>query len=122
MVAAIFIGAIIFLLFFIAWSVTFFFVIPLTFQYDLSPGDAIKLSARAAWANFGGLVVLAIMNMLVGLLGILMICVGIFLISIPVATVAYAVAYRQVFPRIKKEFINEPPPPTEYGFGGAQYS
>ena len=119
MVAAIIIGMIIFLLFFIAWSVTFFFVVPLTFEYDLSPGEAIKLSAKAAWANFGGLVVLAIMNMLVGLLGMLMICVGIFLISIPVATVAYAVAYRQVFPRLKREFINEPPPPTAYGNFGS---
>ena len=122
MIAAIIIGAIIFLLFFIAWSVTFFFVVPLTFEYDLSPGEAIKLSARAAWANFGGLVVLAIMNTLVGLLGVLLICVGIFLVSVPVITIAYAVAYRQVFPRIKQQFNMAPPPPTEYGFGGAQYS
>jgi hypothetical protein len=109
------------MLFWIAWSTTFLFVIPLTFEYDLKPVDAIKVSARAAWANFGGLVVLNIMLMLIGILGMLMICVGIFLLSIPMTLIAHAVVYRSIFPRIQNECRNMmPPPPNAYGDFGAQ--
>jgi hypothetical protein len=111
---------IVIMLFWIAWSTTFLFVIPLTFEYDLKPLEAIKVSARAAWANFGALVVLNIMLFLVGLLGMLMICVGIFLVSIPVTLIAHAVVYRRIFPRMQEEFRNMmPPPPNTYGDFGA---
>lgn len=119
-VGVIIIVAIAFLIFYIAWVVVFYFAIPLTFEYDLGPGEAIKLSARAAWANLGGIVVLAIMSFFVGLLGLLMLCIGIFFITIPVTMVAYAVAYRQVFPYVRRDINFNPPPPTEYGFGGGQ--
>lgn len=103
---------------YIAWCSVFLFTIPLTFEFDLKPLDAIKVSARAAWANFGGLITLNIMLFLVGILGVLMICIGIFLVSIPVTLIAHAVVYRRIFPRIQNDFRNMmPPPPNEYGFG-----
>ena len=109
------------MLIWIAWSTTFLFVIPLTFEHDLKPLDAIKVSARAGWGNFGGLIVMNIMLFLVGVLGMLMLCVGIFLISIPVTLIAHAVAYRRIFPRIQNNFGNMmPPPPSVYGDFGAR--
>lgn len=110
-------------IFWIVWAVVFYFVVPLTLEYDLGLVETIKLSARAAWANLGGIVVLFIMTILVSLLGMLMLCVGIFLVSIPVTLVAYAVAYRQVFPYVRpREFNINPPPPSAYGFGGGNYA
>jgi hypothetical protein len=105
-----------FFVLYIVWAIVFYFAIPLTYEYDLGTIDSIKLSARAAWANLGAIIVMAVMLMLVGLLGFLLLCVGIFLISIPVSMVAYAVAYRQVFPYIRRDFNFNPPPPAEYGF------
>ena len=112
---------IVMMLFWIAWATTFLFVIPLTFEYDLKPLDAIKLSARAGWGNFGGLLVMNVMIMLVGLLGMLMLCIGLFLISVPVTFVAHAVAYRWIFPRMQQQLGNMmPPPPSAYGDFGAR--
>ncbi len=110
------------LVFYVAWSITMYFAIPLTFEYDLPPVEAIELSARAGWSNLGGLIVLAIMIALVGILGMLMLCVGIFLVAIPISIVAHAVAYRQVFPRLQNIQNMMPPPPDAYGFqGGGQF-
>jgi uncharacterized membrane protein len=115
-VIAIIIGAFVFFLFFITWSVTFYFAIPLTYEYDLPPMEAIKLSARAGWSNFGGLVVITLMLWLVGILGVLLLCIGVLLVSVPVTIVAHAVAYRHVFPRIRQNMQNMmPPPPHVYG-------
>lgn len=99
------------------WSV-FFFAVPLVMEYDLSPMEAIKLSARAAMANIGGLLLLMIFEFFVSLLGVLLICVGMLLISIPVIYLANAFAYRQVFPWIQREINMAPPTPDQYGFGG----
>ncbi len=106
---------IVFFILWIGWVVVFYFAIPLTFEHDLGPVETIKLSARAAWANFGGIVGLGVVSFFVGLLGMLMICIGIFLVSIPITMVAYAVAYRQVFPRTERNVNFSPPPPTAYG-------
>jgi uncharacterized membrane protein len=91
-------------------------------EYDLGPGEAIKLSIQAAMNNLGGLFVFMILSGLVMLLGMLMLCVGMFLISIPVWFLAGAFVYRMVFPDTMKPFNMAPPPPTEYGFGGSQYA
>lgn len=105
----------VFFIFAIVWWAIFFFAVPLAFEYDLTPVDAIKLSARAAMANIGGMIVLFILQILVMFLGMLLICVGMFLISIPIMYVANAFAYRQVFPLIERNFNMSPPPPTVYG-------
>lgn len=47
--------AVVIILFAVIWRMLLFFAIPLAMEYDLSPVDAIKLSAQAAMANIGGL-------------------------------------------------------------------
>lgn len=98
----------------IVWSIALSFAVPLIMEHDLSVGDALVTSMKAAASNPGGLIVLIILEVLVGLLGIIAICVGL-LVAIPVIYTANVFAYRMVFPYIERTFNMTPPPPTEYG-------
>lgn len=110
------VGLAIFLIFSILWYLAFFFAIPLVMDRDLPPVEALKLSARAGFSNIGGFILLMILLALVGFIGMLMCVFGFFLISMPVMYAAYAMAYRQVFPYIGGDIINNlPPPPGTYG-------
>ncbi len=116
MIILIVILILVFMVFGFLWWAAFFFAVPLAMEHDLGPMDAIKLSARAGMSNLGGLLVLMIFMFLVGLLGVLMLCIGMFLVSIPIIFVANAFAYRQVFPYLEQQRFNmNPPPPTAYG-------
>ena len=106
------------ILFGIAWRVLLFFAIPIALERDLGPVDAMRLSAKAAMSNVGGLIVLFIFEFLLALLGIIALCIGIFFV-IPIIYAANAFAYRQVFPLIQQNFNMTPPPPTTYGDFGS---
>lgn len=105
----------VFVIFALVWWAIFFFAIPLAFEHDLGPVDAIKLSARAALGNIGGLIVLLIFEILIGILGTLMCGIGVIFISVPIIYVANAFVYRQVFPDVNPQFNMTPPPPASYG-------
>lgn len=114
MLVIIIIVSIIAILFSIAWGITFAFAIPIAMEQDIGAIDAIKLSAKAGWSNIGGIIVLAILLGLISLGGVLVLCIGFFLV-LPVIYVAWAFAYRQVFPDvIQSPFQNAPPPPDYY--------
>ena len=110
--------AVVLILFGIAWRVLLFFAIPIALERDLGPVDAMRLSAKAAMSNLGGLIVLFIFEFLLALLGIIALCIGIFFV-IPIIYAANAFAYRQVFPLIQQNFNMTPPPPTTYGDFGS---
>ena len=102
-------------LFSIAWTVLLTFAIPLVMEHDLSVGEALLTSVKAAGSNLGGLILLIILEAFVGLLGIIAICIGIF-VAIPVIYTANVIAYRYVFPQVRRQDFNTgPPPPTAYG-------
>ncbi len=107
--------AVVFFIFSIGWSITFWFAVPLIIEHDIGPIEAIKLSARAGWGNFIGLLVLLILSALILFAGFVAICIGMFLV-IPLLYAASAFAYRQVFPALERgpATFNTPPPPTEY--------
>ncbi len=108
------VGAVVLMIFSIVWAITFAFAIPITMEQNIGPIDAIKLSGRAAWGNVGGIIVLAILSFLLALVGVLALCVGVFFV-LPVIWVAWAFAYRQVFPDLNpSDFRREPPPPDAY--------
>jgi uncharacterized membrane protein len=112
--------ALVLILFAIVWRFLLFFAIPLAMEHDLSPVDAMKLSAQAAMGNIGGLIVLFIFEFLVALLGMIMCFVGLIFISVPIIYAANAFAYRMVFPWFEQKFGNmTPPPPSAYGDFGA---
>jgi hypothetical protein len=91
----------VFLLVVIALSVVlgvlFAFTYPLIVDRKLTGVQALKTSVRAALGNFGGLLGLVLLNMLLGIVGYLACIVGVFFIM-PVTFAANAVAYRRVFP------------------------
>lgn len=90
-------AALAFAIFGLIWKTLLFFAVPLAVEYGIGPLEAIKLSVSAALSNIGGLIVLTILEALVAFVGILALCIGIF-VAIPVIWAANAFAYRQVFP------------------------
>jgi uncharacterized membrane protein len=106
--------AVAFLIFSIFWGIAFFFAVPLAMEHNLGPIEAIKLSASAGFSNAGGIILLFILSVLVALLGLIALCLGIF-VAIPVIYAANAIAYRHVFPRLSQSRWNTPPPPSAYG-------
>jgi hypothetical protein len=88
------------------------FAFPLLVDRRLSSWEAMKLSARAALKNIGGIAGMIGVNFLLVLAGELAFCIGLYLV-IPMITAANLVAYRKVFPRQSNPPF-EPPPPAAY--------
>lgn len=75
------------------------FTFPLIIDRKLSSWDAIKLSARAALKNVGGIAGLIGVNFGLIVVGLLAFCAGVYFV-IPVMTATSLVAYRKVFPKL----------------------
>src|SRR5438309_6580033 len=94
-------------------EIFFMFAFPLVADRKMSGLDAVKLSFRAAKANFGGVLGLVLLNGLFSIVGLLCCIVGLYF-YLPVSLAAQAVAYRRVFPEIAAEFTSPPPPPGSW--------
>jgi hypothetical protein len=94
-------------------SVIFTFAYPLIVDRRLSGVEAVKLSAKAALANFWRLLGLLLMTGVMGFIGILFCYVGAFLVM-PLSFAAIATAYEQVF-GLGELQPNVPPPPPTFG-------
>jgi hypothetical protein len=95
-------------------SIGFIFVYPLIVDRKLSAIDAIKLSFRAALANFWRLLGMVLLTSLMSAVGVLACYVGAFLVM-PIAYAAIAKAYEQVFGLDEGiGFANIPPPPPVF--------
>lgn len=93
----------------IALSVVFTFAYPLIVDRRLSGIEAVKLSIKAALANFWRLLGLLLMTGFLSFVGVLCCYVGVFL-AMPVSFAAIATAYEQVF-GLGEFQPNLPPPP-----------
>lgn len=94
-------------------NIFFMFAFPLIADRNLSGLDAIKLSIKAGKANFGAILLMQLLNVGLGILGVLACYVGVFFIM-PVSLAAAAVAYRRVFPETTPGFASPPPPPQNW--------
>lgn len=74
------------------------FSFPLIVDRNLGAIKAMTTSARAVFANMGGVVGLILVNFVLVLGGYLALCVGIYFV-IPILIGGNVVAYRRVFPR-----------------------
>ena len=97
----------------IAVTTFFLFAFPLIADKNLSGLDAVKLSIKAGKANFGGILGLLLINVGLGILGVLCCYVGAFLVG-PITLASYAIAYRRVFPEVSQNFASPPPPPGDW--------
>lgn len=88
------------------------FAFPLIVDRNLSSWEAMKLSARAAMKNMGGIAGLIGVNFCLVLLGYLALCVGLYLM-IPIITATSVIAYRKVFPALNNPNF-DPPAPSAY--------
>lgn len=89
------------------------FAFPLIADKNLGGFASAKLSAKAAWANKGGIAGFFGVSILVIIAGYAMLCVGVYL-ALPVIMMATTVAYRKVFPRSEADVNLAPPPPGVY--------
>jgi uncharacterized membrane protein len=96
-------------------SIGFTFTYPLIADRNLPGFEAVKLSFRAAFANFWRLLGLSLLGFLLNLLGLCACIVGVYLI-LPVTFAAMATAYEQVFGLNDPDqaFSNLPPPPPNF--------
>ena len=93
----------------IALSVVFTFAYPLIVDRRLSGIEAVKLSIKAALANFWRLLGLLLMTGFLSFVGVLCCYIGVFF-AMPVGFAAIATAYEQVF-GLGEFQPNLPPPP-----------
>ena len=95
-------------------SVAFTFAYPLIVDRRLSGLNAVKLSIRAAMANFWRVLGLLLLNGLLSIGGIVLCYVGVFLV-LPITFAAIATAYEQVFGLASGDIEpNLPPPPPTF--------
>jgi uncharacterized membrane protein len=96
-------------------SIGFTFAYPLIVDRKLQGFDAVKLSFRAAIANFWRLLGMSILTSLLSFCGALLCYVGVFLVF-PIAYAAIACAYEQVFGLAGPGDVSDnlPPPPPQF--------
>jgi len=94
-------------------SIGFTFAYPLIVDRNMSGFDAVKLSFRAAFANFWRLFGLNLLGGLLGMVGLLLCIVGVYLVM-PITLGASAIAYEQVFGLSPEREPNLPPPPPAF--------
>jgi uncharacterized membrane protein len=94
-------------------SIGFTFAYPLIVDRNMSGFDAVKLSFRAAFANFWRLLGLNLLGGLLGMVGLLLCIVGVYLVM-PITLGASAIAYEQVFGLSPEREPNLPPPPPAF--------
>ena len=103
----------IFIVILLVVNLLFTFAFPLIVDRRLSGVEAVKLSVKAAQANFWALLGLVVLNGLLGLAGVLFCYVGALLVM-PVTFAATACAYQQVFGLAPLESLYPPGPPREF--------
>lgn len=95
-------------------TIGFTFAYPLIVDRKLQGFDAVKLSFRAAFANFWRLLGMLLLTSLLSILGLLVCYVGMFFVM-PIGYAAIAKAYEQVFGLSDgMEVSNMPPPPPVF--------
>ncbi len=101
---------------FLITGVIFAFAYQLVVDKQLTGWEAIKLSARAARENFGGVMGLLLLELALSTFGIMMCCFGLVLVM-PLTKASWAIAYSHVFLPTPPPAPSPqpPPPPTFYG-------
>lgn len=91
-------------------SIGFMFVYPLLVDRRMTGFDAVRLSFKAAMANFWRLFGLVLLNFLLNLGGVLLCIIGVYFVM-PIGYAAMAIAYEQVFGLREGEIVPDMPPP-----------
>lgn len=90
-----------------------FFAFPLIVEHKLSGVEAFKLSARAVLKNLSGVVGFIAAEIVLGILGYFIFCVGVYL-TLPIMFAGGLIVYRKVFPAQSLGNFDGPPSPDEF--------
>ena len=106
---------IIVILLLIVVTIGFSFAYPLIVDRGLQGFDAVKLSFRAAFANFWGLLGMSVLGALLSTVGVLFCYVGVLFVF-PITMAAVAIAYERIFGLSNPGDLasNLPPPPPSF--------
>lgn len=106
---------VVFLIAMICFHTLLMFAFPLIVDRNLGAMAAIKTSAKAVWANLGGVIGLVGVNFVLVIIGYMALCVGVYFV-IPILIAGNVVAYRRVFPSLQSPYQNRPGsfPPNAY--------
>lgn len=85
------------------------FIYQILIEHEVTGWEALKLSFKSVWANLGGVVGLLVLNVVAYSVGALFCGIGAYFV-LPLIFANTLVAYRKVFPKVKKEFSTPPPP------------
>ena len=106
---------------FLITGLIFPFAYQLVADRKMTGWKAVKLSARASRANFGGVLGLVIIDMVLVACGFALCCIGLSFVM-PWSKSAWAIAYTEVFSRAPQNQPAAPPypppPPPPPAFGG----
>ncbi len=80
----------------------FLFTYQLIVDQGITGLESLRLSARAVWHNLGGVIGLALLDMVLMFLGFLCCWIGIFFV-LPIVVASKFGAYQKVFPRIRSQ-------------------
>lgn len=95
-------------------QILLFFAVPLIAEHNLGIADAIKLSFKGATQNFGGILILCILEGLILFGGLIALCIGVLFV-LPIIHAANIAAYKSVFPDTETSAFDAPPSPDYYG-------
>ncbi|MGI8897173.1 MAG: hypothetical protein ACR2IB_02145 [Pyrinomonadaceae bacterium] len=99
---------------FLVTGIIFAFAYQLVVDKNLSGWEATKLSARAARENFGGVMGLLLLELVLSTFGIMLCCFGLVLVM-PLTKASWTIAYSQVFlPTPQPTPAPQPPPPPVF--------
>jgi hypothetical protein len=93
------------------------FAFPLIVDRNLSGWQSVKTSAKAVWANLGGVTGLIACQIGLTFVGYLALCIGVYFM-IPILFAGMLVGYRKIFPNLNQQNFNTPPPPNTYNNAG----
>jgi hypothetical protein len=102
----------VFTVFMVCLHTLLMFAFPLIVDRNLSAFQAMRTSARAVWANLGGVAGLFGIGFILCFAGMAAFCLGIYFV-IPLMMGANTLAYRKIFPAGESPSTN-PPPPNYY--------
>ena len=93
----------VFIILMVCFHTLLMFSFPLIVDRNLGAVAAMKTSAKAVWANLGGVVGLIGVNIVLAIVGYMALCVGVYFV-VPIMIAGNAVAYRRVFPSLHNPY------------------
>lgn len=102
--------------FMVCFHTLLIFAFPLIVDKQMSAGQAVKTSVKAVWQNLSGIAGIIAIQFGLSILGLISCGIGLYFL-LPIMLAGFTVAYRKIFPSLKNQNFNPPPPNAYQGAG-----